>query len=138
MTNTTASTLLTLEERLALETVLRRRKEAAHTALRASALLLVDSLETDETIVFADAVHREHRSRPAHGWFPVDEKVAVKATTFEPVDCCGAVVREVVGLIGGNSWDQMKVECLPASLHSDPDKLPERVGFGIWVRPLPS
>ena len=31
--------------------------------------------------MFADAVHPEHQSRPAHGWFPVDEKVALKATS---------------------------------------------------------
>ena len=32
-------------------------------------------------MVFADAVHPEHQHRPAHGWFPKDEKVAIKATS---------------------------------------------------------
>jgi len=42
---------------------------------------LLNRLDADETVVFADAVHPEHQSRPAHGWFPKDEKVAIKATT---------------------------------------------------------
>ncbi len=33
------------------------------------------------SVVFADAVHPEYQSRPAHGWFPKDEKVAIKATS---------------------------------------------------------
>lgn len=42
---------------------------------------LMNRLETDESVVFADAVHPEHQSRPAHGWFAKDEAVAIKATT---------------------------------------------------------
>jgi len=42
---------------------------------------LLNQLHPDEAVVFADAVHPEHQSRPAHGWFPIDEKVAVKATS---------------------------------------------------------
>jgi transposase len=55
--------------------------EAAQAAHIADYEKLLNGLEPDETVVFADAVHPEHQSRPAHGWFPVDEKVAVKATT---------------------------------------------------------
>jgi len=32
-------------------------------------------------IVFSDAVHPEHQSRPAHGWFPKTQKTAIKATS---------------------------------------------------------
>ena len=42
---------------------------------------LLNRLEADESVVFADAVHPEYQSRPAHGWFPKDEKVAIKATS---------------------------------------------------------
>lgn len=42
---------------------------------------LLNRLDADESVVFADAVHPEYQSRPAHGWFPKDEKVAIKATS---------------------------------------------------------
>jgi len=42
---------------------------------------LLNGLEADESVVFAEAVHPEYQSRPAHGWFPKDEKVAIKATS---------------------------------------------------------
>ena len=55
---------------------------------------LLNGLDEDETVVFApsrclrantcqaaDAVHPEHQSRPAYGWFSSAEKVAVKTTT---------------------------------------------------------
>ena len=35
----------------------------------------------DEMVVFSDAVHPEHQSRPAHGWFPKSQKTALKATS---------------------------------------------------------
>lgn len=38
-------------------------------------------LGADEMIVFSDAVHPEHQSRPAHGWFPKTQKTAIKATS---------------------------------------------------------
>ncbi len=34
-----------------------------------------------ETVVFADAVHPECQSRPAHGWFLASDKPAIEATT---------------------------------------------------------
>ncbi|MCP4212649.1 MAG: IS630 family transposase [Halieaceae bacterium] len=55
--------------------------EAAQAAHIAEYERLLNGLLPDETVVFADAVHPEHQSRPAHGWFPINEKVAVKATT---------------------------------------------------------
>jgi hypothetical protein len=38
-------------------------------------------LAADEMVVFSDAVHPEHQSRPAHGWFPKGQKTALKATS---------------------------------------------------------
>lgn len=55
--------------------------EAAQAAHIAGYERLLNALGPDETVVFADAVHPEHQSRPAHGWFPVDAKVALKATS---------------------------------------------------------
>ena len=43
------------------------------------------------------------------------------------VICCGAVAREIVGIVKDNGWDHIKVECLPAKLHNSPDVLPEGV-----------
>ncbi len=55
--------------------------EAAQAAHIAAYEQLLNGLQPDETVVFADAVHPEYQSRPAHGWFPAGEKVAVKATS---------------------------------------------------------
>ena len=35
----------------------------------------------DEMVVVSDAVHPEHQSRPAYGWFPKIQKIALKATS---------------------------------------------------------
>jgi len=42
---------------------------------------LMSGLGTDEMVVFSDAVHPEHQSRPAHGWIPKGQKAALKATS---------------------------------------------------------
>jgi len=55
--------------------------EARQTAHIIAYEALLNRLEADETVVFADAVHPEHQSRPAYGWFAKDEAVAIKATT---------------------------------------------------------
>jgi len=55
--------------------------EAAQVAHIEAYEALLNGLENDESVVFADAVHPEYQSRPAHGWFPKDEKVAIKATS---------------------------------------------------------
>ncbi|PCJ38657.1 MAG: IS630 family transposase, partial [Alphaproteobacteria bacterium] len=39
---------------------------------------LQHNLADDEVIYFADAVHPEHQSRPAHGWIRKGDKVALK------------------------------------------------------------
>lgn len=40
---------------------------------------------------------------------------------------CGAIAREIVAMIRAQGWDHMKVVCLPAHLHNDPEKIPEGV-----------
>lgn len=39
------------------------------------------------------------------------------------VIACGALARELMDVIKGNSLDWVDVECLPASLHNDPKKI---------------
>jgi transposase len=42
---------------------------------------LCNALMDDEAIVFGDAVHPEHQSRPAHGWFLRGSRPAIAATS---------------------------------------------------------
>jgi len=42
---------------------------------------LLRNLDADEAVYFADAVHPEHQSRPAHGWVRKGEKVALRRTS---------------------------------------------------------
>ena len=57
----------------------------ADEAKQAAFIAMYEALMTepgaDEMVVFSDAVHPEHRSRPAHGWFPKGQKTALKATS---------------------------------------------------------
>ena len=55
--------------------------EAKQAAFIASYEALMQSLAPDEMVVFSDAVHPEHQSRPAHGWFPKGQKTALKASS---------------------------------------------------------
>jgi transposase len=55
--------------------------EALQAAFIAHYEAVMTGLEADEMVVFSDAVHPEHQSRPAHGWFPKDQKTAIKATS---------------------------------------------------------
>jgi hypothetical protein len=41
---------------------------------------LMSGLRADEMVIFSDAVHPEHQSRPTHGWFPKTQKITLKAT----------------------------------------------------------
>ena len=41
--------------------------------------------------------------------------------------CCGAIAREVVAVVRENGWDHMDVQCLPAKLHNEPDRLPDGI-----------
>ena len=38
-------------------------------------------LRPDEMVIFSDAVHPEHQSQPAHGWFLKTQKIALKGTS---------------------------------------------------------
>jgi transposase len=42
---------------------------------------LLNGLGADDVVYFADAVHPEYQSRPAHGWIRKGDKLAVKRTT---------------------------------------------------------
>ena len=55
-------------------------KQAAFIA-KYEALMMGLGLGADEMIVFSNAVHPEHQSRPAHGWFPKGQRMALKATS---------------------------------------------------------
>ena len=55
--------------------------EAKQAAFIAKYETLMMGLGADEMVVFSDAVHPEHQSRPAHGWFPKTQKTALKATS---------------------------------------------------------
>jgi len=52
--------------------------EAKQAAFIAKYEALMMGLGADEMIVFSDAVHPEHQSRPAHGWFPKTQKPPLK------------------------------------------------------------
>jgi hypothetical protein len=43
------------------------------------------------------------------------------------VIACGALARELVGLVQANGWTQIKVTCLPAHLHNRPERIPQAV-----------
>jgi|TARA_B100000959_G_scaffold280771_1_gene343277 hypothetical protein len=47
------------------------------------------------------------------------------------VICCGALAREIVGIVRDNGWDHIRIECLPAKLHNSPEVLPEGVRVKI-------
>lgn len=40
---------------------------------------------------------------------------------------CGALAREINGVIALNKWDHVTLSCLPAQLHNTPDKIPNAV-----------
>jgi len=40
---------------------------------------------------------------------------------------CGALAHEILALIRLNGWDHLDLTCLPAILHSTPDKIPQAV-----------
>lgn len=55
--------------------------EAKQAAFIAMYEALMTELGATEMVVFSDAVHPEHQSRPAHGWFPKGQKTALKAAS---------------------------------------------------------
>lgn len=55
--------------------------EAKQEAFIAAYEALMTGLGDDEMVVFSDAVHPTHQSRPAHGWFPKSQKTALKTSS---------------------------------------------------------
>ncbi|MBO6835579.1 MAG: DUF1638 domain-containing protein [Alphaproteobacteria bacterium] len=53
------------------------------------------------------------------------EFVSDQATVL--VIACGALAREIVDLIRLNRWRHLAVTCLPAKLHNEPQKIPDRL-----------
>ncbi len=43
------------------------------------------------------------------------------------VIACGAIARELIAVIRANGWQHCKVQCLPAALHNDPQRIPAAV-----------
>lgn len=60
----------------------------------------------------------------------LEEEVAFPATRPTGrvlVLACGAIAREVLAVISLNGWAHVDVRCLPAKLHSTPDRIPAAV-----------
>ena len=60
----------------------------------------------------------------------LEEEVAFPATRSTGrvlVLACGAIAREVLAVISLNGWAHVDVRCLPAKLHSTPDRIPAAV-----------
>lgn len=43
------------------------------------------------------------------------------------VIACGAIARELMAVIRANGWQHCRVQCLPAALHNDPERIPAAV-----------
>ena len=60
----------------------------------------------------------------------LEDEVAFPATRPEGrvlVLACGAIAREVLAVIGLNGWTHVDLRCLPAKLHSRPERIPAAV-----------
>ncbi len=60
----------------------------------------------------------------------LEDEVAFPAERAEGrvlVLACGAIAREVLAVIGLNAWTHVDVRCLPAKLHSRPERIPAAV-----------
>lgn len=44
---------------------------------------------------------------------------------------CGALAREILAVTQANGWDHMDLICLPANLHSHPDRIPDAVETAV-------
>ena len=58
-----------------------RSDEARQAAFISRYDQLLNGLAADEVVYFADAVHPEYQSRPAHGWVRKGDKVALRRTS---------------------------------------------------------
>jgi hypothetical protein len=85
--------------------------EARQAAFIARYEALMTGLEANEMVVFSDAVHPEHQSRPAHGWFPKGQKT-VCAVYVPLIWCLPSIfswldmfsIGAVGGCYGGWKW----------------------------------
>ena len=60
----------------------------------------------------------------------LEDEVAFEGAEAEArvlVLACGAIAREVLAVIALNGWTHVDVRCLPAKLHSTPDRIPAAV-----------
>jgi Protein of unknown function (DUF1638) len=60
----------------------------------------------------------------------LEEEVAFDGAEDAPrilILACGAIAREVLAVISLNGWTHVDVRCLPAKLHSTPDRIPAAV-----------
>jgi hypothetical protein len=44
---------------------------------------------------------------------------------------CGALAREILAVTAKNGWDHIDLQCLPASLHLYPDRIPDAVEASV-------
>ncbi len=56
---------------------------------------------------------------------PVDIPISTETRTL--LIACGALAREILAIIEMNGLSGLKLECLPATLHNHPEKIPEAV-----------
>jgi hypothetical protein len=56
-----------------------------------------------------------------------EESFAAPGEARVCVLACGAVAREVLAVLGQGGWGHVEVRCLPAKLHSTPDRIPAAV-----------
>lgn len=68
---------------------------------------------------------QDRAAEPAREW----HRNAVKASAV--VIACSALMREILAISRANGWSHIKVECLPAELHSRPEKIPGMVKAAI-------
>ena len=77
----------------------RQADRAAQEAFMRKYERLMRDAPANEAIVFADAVHPEWQSRPAHGWFLRSDRPAVRSTTGRRrLNLHGALNLETMGL----------------------------------------
>ena len=53
----------------------------------------------------------------------VTEGLGVRADGRVLLIAYGALAREILALIKANSWTRMKLQCLPAIYHNEPNKI---------------
>lgn len=58
---------------------------------------------------------------------PDEERVFEAERPEVLILACGAIAREVLAVIRLNGWEHVTVRCLPAQLHSTPDRIPGAV-----------